>query len=253
MWTNRAGLRGSPPDLPDPGAAALNATHPVSLIVVVKNGELFLREALHSALGQTQPPDEILVVDGGSTDRTAQVARAFPRVRHVLQPDDGLGNARNLGLANARHELIAFLDHDDVWEPAKLELQVRALQADPRAGYSITHMRFFVEPGTPQSRRTSNPALLQPREAGTPSALLARRELFQRLGGFDPGLSIGCDADWFARVRDRRIGCAVVPEVLVRKRLHQGNLSIRAERNRREMFTVLRRSLARHRSPGDTS
>lgn len=218
----------------------------VSAIVVVRNGERFLAAALRSAAAQTRPPAEIIVVDGGSTDRTADVARSAAGVRYLLQAGTGLAAARNQGIAAARHELVAFLDHDDLWEPAKLQSQVSCLR-DPAVDYSLTWMRFLLEPGTPLPPRFTTADLERPRAAGTPSALLARRALFDRIGGFDPELSIGCDADWFTRARDHGAVCATVDEVLVRKRLHGGNLSTDSARNRREMFAVARRSIARRR------
>jgi glycosyltransferase involved in cell wall biosynthesis len=213
---------------------------------VVRNGERFLAAALGSAAAQTAPPAEVVVVDGRSTDATARIARAVPGVRHLLQTGTGLADARNQGIAAARHELIAFLDHDDLWEPAKLAAQVARLE-DPAIDYSLTWMRFFVEPGTAPPTRIGAAGLETPRAAGTPSALLARRALFDRVGGFDGSLAIGCDADWFARARDRGAVCAMVDEVLVRKRLHGANLSTDLHRNRREMFEVARRSIARRR------
>jgi glycosyltransferase involved in cell wall biosynthesis len=215
---------------------------PVSVIVAVKNGERFLAAALGSVLAQTLPPMEIVVVDGRSTDATAFIARSFPTVRHLIQPDDGLARARNLGIAAARHELIAFLDHDDLWEPHKLERQVGHMRDRPTVAYTLSWMRFLLEPG--MTRALTGP-VAEPRMAATPSALIARRVLFDQIGYFDPSLSVGCDADWFTRARDQGVPCAVLAEVLLQKRVHDRNLSSDHDRNRREMFAVARRSIAR--------
>ena len=304
----------------------------VSVVTVVRNGERYLKDALRSALGQSLQPWEILVVDGQSTDDTARIAQGFSQVRYFRQPDLGLANARNLGLAEARGELVAFLDHDDWWFPEKLEAQVRYLRLHPEVLYCTTQMRFATEaeavrcwdagekPPLPSQERTEDqnsnrapegspsfepaeefglsrpktveaspgPAAAErgqtgalssgrsaaewelpravlkerrsvgpipeseagvelgpPRSGCTPSALLARASLFQDLGGFDPQYTIGCDADWFTRARDRGIPSAELPQVLLYKRRHLGNLSTDAARNRREMFHIARRSLAR--------
>lgn len=230
--------------MPEP--AAIDA---VSVIVVVKDGERYLADALRSIAAQTHPAAEILVVDGGSRDATARIARTWPGVRHLAQTGTGLAQARNQGLAAARSALVAFLDHDDLWEPDKLAAQVAALR-DPAADYSLTALRFVLEPGARPPAHLAGAALSEPRTAGTPSALLARRALFARLGGFDERLAIGCDADWFARARDAGAVCAAVDAVLLRKRLHGRNLSTDAARNRREMFEVARRSIARTRGAG---
>jgi glycosyltransferase involved in cell wall biosynthesis len=219
----------------------------VSVITVVKNGEQYLSEALSSILAQSLPPCEILVVDGHSTDRTAAIARAFAGVRYLRQPDEGLANARNLGIAAARGELIAFLDHDDLWAPEKLRTQARWMADDPELGYTTTLLRFVAEAGAAPRPTADGAAMHAPRPGCTPSALLARRELFDRIGRFDPAYAIGCDADWFTRARDQRVPAAVVPRVLVYKRLHRSNLSIDAALNRREMFRVARASITRTR------
>src|SRR5437763_396949 len=99
----------------------------VSVVVPVRNGERFLGQALESALGQTLRPTEVIVVDDGSTDATVQVAAAFP-VLVVASDGRGVSAARNTGVAASRGELIAFLDHDDVWERAKLERDVVCLR-----------------------------------------------------------------------------------------------------------------------------
>ena len=110
----------------------------VSVITVVKNGERYLAEALQSILNQTLPPCEIILVDGQSTDRTAEIARSFAGLRYLCQQDQGLANARNLGIAAAQGELVAFLDHDDLWPPEKLDTQVRYMLERPELGYTTT-------------------------------------------------------------------------------------------------------------------
>ena len=109
-------------------------------------------------------------------------------------------------------------------------------------------MSFFLEPGVPLPARFESDPMERPREAGTPGALVARRSLFDEIGGFSTDLAIGCDADWFARARDRGVPMAVIPQVLLKKRIHEGNLSTDYRRNREEMFEVVRRSLVRRRS-----
>lgn len=219
----------------------------ISVITVVRNGERYLADALRSVLAQTLPPDEIIVVDGQSTDTTADIARSFPGVSVVRQDSLGLANARNLGLDVARGEWIAFLDHDDIWTPDKLQRQVAVMQAQPALQYTTTLLRFLVEDGAaPRSGAATGPPET-PREGATPSALVVRRELFTTLGRFDPAYAIGCDADWFTRARDHAIPTAVVPHVLLYKRLHTTNLSVNAVVNRQDMFRIAKASIARQR------
>ena len=110
----------------------------VSVIIPVYNGERFLDEALQSVLAQTLPPDEVIVVDDGSNDRTAQIvaevaAQAAVSFQYVYQTNQGSAAARSHGVRLARSELIAFQDADDLWSADKLAIQVALLRRHPQA------------------------------------------------------------------------------------------------------------------------
>src|SRR2546421_634745 len=116
----------------------------VSAVIPVYNGERYVGEAIRSVLDQTQPSLECLVVDDGSTDATPDVVSGFgAAVTHVRTQRGGVSKARNHGIRIARGELVAFLDHDDVWLPAKLERQVEALRAQPGAMMALGAMEVF--------------------------------------------------------------------------------------------------------------
>ncbi|TXL23079.1 glycosyl transferase, partial [Methylococcaceae bacterium HT2] len=104
----------------------------MSLIIPSYNRGTLLRRALVSVLEQSRPPDEIIVVDDGSTDNTAQVLKQeFPQVKVIVQINQGVSAARNTGIRQAKGNWIAFLDSDDTWLAEKLAIQVRALQQSP--------------------------------------------------------------------------------------------------------------------------
>ncbi len=113
----------------------------------VYNGEEFLARAIESVWAQNYRPLEVIVVDDGSSDGTASVARRWPEVRYLYQPNQGHGTAKNTGIARARGEYLAFLDADDWWKPEKLRLQVERLRSHPEAGYVICHARYVLECG----------------------------------------------------------------------------------------------------------
>ncbi len=215
----------------------------VSVIVVVRNGERALAGALDSIAAQTHQPDQVLVVDGQSTDRTAEIAQARD-VDYVLQSDLGLASARNLGVHRCVGELIAFLDHDDRWMPTKLERQLDAMAADPRLAYVTTLLRRHRGGDAHDSFAQLDGDVV---DGSTPSTLLARRSAFDLVGPFDNSLRIGCDADWFARARDLALPTMMLDEVLIEKHLHAANLSTDGGTNQREMLEVIRRSLSRKR------
>lgn len=228
------------------------STLSVSVIVVVRNGAEYIGHALQSILRQTIAPCEIVVIDGQSTDGTAEIvrdfSRAFPCIRFVKQSVLGLANARNLGLELAQGDLITFLDYDDLWHPRKNEFQVHCLLNHPSAQYVICHLRMFLEKGNKSRANFPKMHLAKIHLGETPSALMAKKTLFREIGGFDPALQIGCDADWFARARDCRVPFEVVSKPLVFKRIHCSNLSMNKKINQRELIQIVRRSIERKKS-----
>lgn len=217
----------------------------VSAIVVVKNGERFLEQALASISAQTLAPLEIVVVDGGSTDGTRALASAVPGVRIVEQSGSGIADAYNAGIRAAEGELLTFLSHDDRWTPQKLEFQAARMAEAPELDFVIGHVRFFLEPGhePPLGFRRS---LLEGEHVGRiMETLCVRRRAFERIGMFDPTLAISEDVDWYARASDANLTMEVLPQVLVEKRVHDRNASLSSERPNRDLLQALRRSVRR--------
>jgi glycosyltransferase involved in cell wall biosynthesis len=207
---------------------------PLSVVMAVKDGMRHLPAALASLRFQTLAPIETIAVVGASKDGTLAYLTAQPDIRAIPQAGDGLAQARNQGLAAARGELIAFLDHDDLWHPRKLELQSEVLDQFARPGACITQFRTLHEGGT------DDPVQL-PRLGWTPSALVAHREVFATVGGFDPATDMGCDTDWFRRLRRSVIPCGVTSQALMEKHRRRDSLSSNPARNRAAMFQVIRK------------
>jgi glycosyltransferase involved in cell wall biosynthesis len=218
----------------------------VSVVVPVHNGERFLAAALESALAQDYPEQEIVVVDDGSTDGSAAIAAEYP-ARVLRQPNQGVASARNAGVAASGGALIAFLDQDDEWAEQKTSRQVSALATDPRLGFVLTRMQLVLEPGTPRPEWLDESSLAEPSDAAIPSALMVRRETFDRVGAFDPAYRIACDADWLARAKDAGVEWARVDETMVRYRIHDRNGIYERDAMHTELAGVLRASLQRRR------
>jgi glycosyltransferase involved in cell wall biosynthesis len=221
----------------------------VSVVVPVHDGERFLGDALKSALAQDHPRVEVVVVDDGSSDRSADIAGAFP-VRLLRQENQGVAAARNAGIEASGGQLVAFLDQDDVWLPTKLSRQVAALGARPEADFVLTRMEMALEPGVPRPEWVEQEWLEEDQPGVVPSALLARRHVFDQIGAFDTSYRYGCDADWLARAKDAGVAWTTVDEALVRYRIHEGNGNYDRDGVRRELFRVLRASVARQRDAG---
>jgi glycosyltransferase involved in cell wall biosynthesis len=222
----------------------------VSVIMAVRDGERYLREALASLGAQTVEPAEVLLVDGGSRDATRAIAAAHPGVRVVAQDGDTLADAYNTGIRAARGEVVAFLSHDDVWLPRKLELQLARLGAAPRVDACVCHAQLFLDPGgsAPPGFR---PELLRgPRPARVMEALAARRSLFDHVGDLRADVSPADDVDWFARAQDLGVPIAVLPETLLRKRVHAGSTAHGSPQTPRALVRLLRESVERKRAVG---
>jgi glycosyltransferase involved in cell wall biosynthesis len=198
----------------------------------VFNAARFVAQALASVRAQTYPAIELLVIDGGSTDATAAIVQAFaaeqpehPTLRWLPQESEGLAAAWNTGLAAATGEFVAFLDSDDLWLPDKLTRQVAYLREHTDAAFVIGQVAFFIEPGTPWPLTMKREIFEGDYLARMPGALLARRPLFDEVGVYDPSYGISTDIEWFARVMALGVPSGAVPGVVIRKRVHETNLS----------------------------
>lgn len=219
----------------------------VSVIVPTYNGAAYLAEALASVRAQTYPRVELIVVDDGSVDASPEIAASYRPARRVRQEHQGVAVARNQGLTLATGDLLAFLDQDDWWDPLKLQRQVDYLRAQPEVAYVTTRQRFFLSPGagTPLWLK---PELLEGDQPGTtPSTLLARKELFEKLGPFNPQFALTSDVDWFFRAKDAGVKTYELPEVLTHKRVHGENHSRLAETHNQELVRLARETIDRQR------
>src|SRR3954470_4350259 len=199
----------------------------VSVIVPVFNCERYLGAALDSIFGEGYGSLDVVVVDDGSTDASADVAASYP-VRLVCVQHGGIARARNAGLGAATGELITFLDADDVWMPGSLRPRVDRLLEQPELDVLLGRMEFFIEPGTPPP-----PWYLPAWEAESQKALLggvlAWRRVFDEVGEFDPDYEIGEDTDWLARLKDSTARWEHIPDVVMRYRHHGSNTMYRRE------------------------
>ena len=130
----------------------IGAESNISVIVPAYNAERYLGQALTSIQNQTLLPMEVIVVDDGSTDATAQIAETHSiQPRTIRQSNSGAAAARNLGVQEAQAEWIAFLDADDLWEPGKLESQQNALLNDKNMQMAFGHVDQFISDDVDES------------------------------------------------------------------------------------------------------
>lgn len=217
----------------------------VSVIIPVYNGEKYLGEAIQSVLDQDYRPIEIIVVDDGSTDRSAEIARSYAGVSYLYQENQGVSVARNAAIAMARGEFLAFLDADDRWTPNKLSTQVGYHLTHPEIGYTITNQRIQLEPGAPVQIAFKRELLEVDHPGYVPSTLMVKREAFLVIGDFQTRYRTGEDIDWFSRAKDSGIPMGIVPEMLLFRRMHHSNLSLQGRPNFSQLLRSLKTSIDR--------
>lgn len=220
----------------------------ISVIIPTFNGERYLEEALQSAVGQSLPPSEVIVVDDGSTDSSAEIAESFgDPVRCIRQANTGVAGARNRGLSAARAEFIAFLDHDDLWPREKLEVQVAALRANPGVGIVSGRMRVIggALPGRPWSAQGRREA---PAGAYLAAALI-RRSVFDRTGPLDENIGHAADdLEFFVRARDLGVRRLTLDAVTLFYRWHGDNTSTDIDSAAAGQLEAVKLSLDRRRA-----
>jgi glycosyltransferase involved in cell wall biosynthesis len=223
----------------------------ISCIVPTFNGGRYLAEALDSILAQTYRPLEIVVADDGSTDGTISTVASYgDLVRLVRQRTAGPAATRNLGLQAATGVYVAFLDADDLWRPEKLALQMERFIARSELDLCIAHVQMFWTEDLAEERAYYRD---HPRSRPLPgyatTTLLARREIFTKVGEFDARLWFGDATDWFMRAIEHGAVVELLPNVLTYHRMHPFNLTRRrSEASREEFLHIVKASLDRRRS-----
>jgi glycosyltransferase involved in cell wall biosynthesis len=219
----------------------------VTAIVPVRNGGRYLGGALDSIRAQTRRADEVIVVDDGSTDGSAELAESYADVRCIRQASQGCAAARNAGIAAARGDLLAFLDADDEWTEDKLAVQVAYLEEHRAVPYVLARQTIHLEPGVTRPAGLRPEHLEHDQVGYLPSTLVARREVFAQIGGFDAGYAVASDVEWFVRAKDAGLLPVVVPRVLVRRRLHTTNVSSAVAPNHAALLRIFKASIDRQR------
>lgn len=221
----------------------------ISVVIPTCNRAHYLGEAIESVAGQSYGNCEIIVVDDGSTDHTADVVAGFgDRVVLVRQDNRGTGAARNTGIARASGEFLAFLDDDDFWSHGKLALQMQAFDAAAETDAVYGHMEQFASPELDDEQRARFRHLAgQVIPAPLAPAMLIRRASFDRVGPFDELLPIGLEMDWYARLCEAGLKTVVLDAVVYHRRLHTANANLTRSDEQPERLKVLKSIIARRR------
>jgi glycosyltransferase involved in cell wall biosynthesis len=227
----------------------------VTVVIPAYNEQGYVGDAIRSVLAQSRDDFELIVVDDGSTDRTAAVVGQFdsdPRLRLIGQANRGLAASLNVGAAAGSAPLVALLDADDIWMPTFLERLTEALEADRSAGFAYTEAwwldqergRFFRKstseymgaPSTPPTDREAFLLAVMPANwvFGLP---MIRRSALEEVGGFNESLHACEDYELWIRLLARGFNAIRVPGRLVIQRDRSGSMS----KDERSMLTNLRK------------
>lgn len=206
----------------------------ISALVRVHNGEDHVGETIAAILSQTRSPDEVVIVDDGSTDGTLDALRSFgSEIRVVCQPNGGHASAFNRGFEEARCDYVANCDADDIWEPTKLERQSEALLVHPEIDVAFAGASFFGMTEGPRAPYSKDGVLtsqelrsdLYKANFICTSTTLVRRHLHQRIGPFRETAAQAEDFEYWLRALAAQAVFFHDPTVLVRYRTHAAQVS----------------------------
>lgn len=220
----------------------------VSVVIPVRDYGEFVGEAIESVLKQTVPPGEVIVVDDGSVDNTAEVVRGYsPEVKYVYLDRKGIGAARNLGVELSTSEYIAHLDADDTWVPEKLEVQIEEFLKDPVLEIAGGMMQPFYDQRLDPEKRSGIICSDTPLPGFSASVILVKRSSFIRAGRYREDVTTGQDLDWFLRAREVPLKEKMVNRLLAYRRLHRYNSTADKKPGNTARIKLLKESLDRRR------
>lgn len=205
----------------------------ISVIIPAYNAAAYIGEAIQSVLDQTFSDFELIVVDDGSTDDTAAVVKGFTdsRIHYHHQANAGVANARNVGIGKVEGVFVAFLDADDLFLPANLEKKLYFLKGNPAISLvhsseikfdSTTGKIMNIVQGT-EGNVLEKLLCMGEHVIHSPSSVVVRKELLNRIGGFDPKLSTSADWDMWVRMAVKT-WFGYIQEPLVKYRIHPSQM-----------------------------
>jgi glycosyltransferase involved in cell wall biosynthesis len=222
----------------------------VSVVIPAYNAMTYLPDTLESVFKQTFTDFEVLIIDDGSTDNIGQWVKEIidPRVKLIVQNNQGVSAARNTGINHAQGEYIAFLDADDLWEPTKLEKQVICLEKNPEIGLVDTWVALVDEHSHPTGTVIKTNAegnvwkqIIERPTVVCGSSPLVRRSCFTNVGLFNRDLSGSADWDMWIRVASRYL-FAVIKQPLVYYRQHYNSMSTNCQKMLQDNHAVINKT-----------
>ncbi len=226
----------------------MSAKTQVSVILPTYNRCGFIGKAIESVIAQTYTAWELIIVDDGSTDQTENVVKIYAgrdsRIRYIKQKNAGCASARNRALAEAKGQYITFLDDDDLFRPDKLSVQIEFLEKNPQFGFVYSDSKLIDRDGNhlrniPEVPQTSFLELIMG-FAVPPIAILARKECFDKVGGFCTKLRSSDDFDMWLRIA-KEFPIAYYPNMVASYIWHDSNLTLNQRKTTCNLMFIYKR------------
>jgi len=215
---------------------------PATVIIAVRNGADFIGEALQSVFDQTRAPEEVIVIDDGSTDQTPTEVRRFTKALYVRQPALGFAHAQNHGVRRASKPFVTFLDADDLWHPTKTEDQFDVLSNDAELDFVFGNVVQFS--GCASQALTRAAAPVAGRLFG---ALTIRLDSFKKVGPFTTAWTVGSPIDWWVRADDVGLRGKFISKIALLRRIHDRNNGRTTHEPMRDYLSILHSVMKRRR------
>jgi glycosyltransferase involved in cell wall biosynthesis len=221
----------------------------ISVIIPVYNCDRYLSEAIESVLAQTYRPLEILIIDDGSTDKSAEIAKNFiPSVKYYYQPNSGsCSSPLNYGINLSEGNFLAFLDSDDLWLKDKLMLQFQCFVKNPHLDIIFGHVQQFISPelDTVIRQRFEIPKEIRPGiHKGT---MLIKKKSFLNVGYFNSDWQRVEFIDWYIQAKELNLEIMIIPDIILKRRIHQTNTGLMKKDHRNEYVQIIKQALDQKR------
>ncbi len=221
----------------------------VSIIIPAYNQGKYIHKALSSIFTDSYSPKEVIVVNDGSTDNTAEIVAAFPNIQYIYQKNQGVSVSRNTGINASKGAFIAFLDSDDIWIPGRLKYSIEYFLNHPDIEYVLGKQQMFLEKGCTKPQHIKPEWLERPQSASNPGVLMTKRVCFEKIGLFNPDYVSGEDTEWLLRANEANIKMARISLTVINRRIHNTNLSVNSVSNLKStVFKMMRESIRRQKN-----
>lgn len=196
----------------------------ISVIIPVFNGGNFIAEAIDSVLNQTTTVDEIIVIDDGSTDNTAQLLRSYSnKIKYIFQNNLGVSAARNNGVRLARSKYIAFLDHDDIYLPNKVADALSIFTANPKADIVLGKWEYLFSDPIFEEIHRKKVGTTNSTSGVLVGSYVFKKTVFEKIGYFDEKLKFAEDVDLMMRINNSNLQIIHSEQLYLKYRSHNTN------------------------------